>query len=242
MLADPAVIDRLSRAELCDLIETLEHLDRKERRRLIDRFYPDAGPLRRELYRKHIELFAAGAEHNERCFLAGNRVGKTSCAAYEITCHLTGEYPAWWVGRRFDRRVNIWAAGEDSKTVRDTVQKTLLGDHGDHGTGMIPGDALKRRSMRGGVPDAVDTQFVQHASGKLSTLSFKSYDQGRESFQGAKLDLVWFDEEPPMDVYTEGLTRVMSTVPGEQSGMALCTFTPLKGRSEVVELYLPSVA
>ena len=43
----------------------------------IDSYYPDDGPLRRELYPKHLEFFRAGIEHRERCFLAANRVGKT---------------------------------------------------------------------------------------------------------------------------------------------------------------------
>jgi hypothetical protein len=57
----------------------------------IDSYYPDEGPLRRELYPKHLEFFRAGVEHRERCFLAANRVGKTEgVGGYELTCHLTG--------------------------------------------------------------------------------------------------------------------------------------------------------
>ena len=60
----------------------------------IDSYYPDEGPLRRELYPKHLEFFRAGVEHRERCFLAANRVGKTEgVGGFELTCHLTGEYP-----------------------------------------------------------------------------------------------------------------------------------------------------
>ena len=31
--------------------------------------------------------------------------------------------------------------------------------------------------------------------------------RGREKFQGETLDYVWLDEEPPIDIYTEALTR-----------------------------------
>ncbi len=59
--------------------------------RRFDLFYPDTGPLRRELYQKHLEFFRAGAKYRERCFMAANRVGKTEGAGgYELTCHLTG--------------------------------------------------------------------------------------------------------------------------------------------------------
>jgi hypothetical protein len=78
----------------------------------IESFYPETGPLRRELYPRHMEFFAAGARHNERLFLGGNRVGKSEgVGAFECVLHLTGKYPAWWRGRRFSHPVAVWAAG-----------------------------------------------------------------------------------------------------------------------------------
>src|ERR1017187_2243178 len=62
--------------------------------------FPDEGPYRRELYPRHMEFLAAGATFRERLFMAGNRTGKTETGAYELTCHLTGQYPAWWRGKR----------------------------------------------------------------------------------------------------------------------------------------------
>src|SRR6266550_4536570 len=56
-------------------------------------FYPDEGPLRRELYPKHMAFFAAGREYQERAMVAGNRCGKTVVGAYETAVHLTGMYP-----------------------------------------------------------------------------------------------------------------------------------------------------
>ena len=75
--------------------------------------------------------------------------------------------------------------------------------------------------------------LVRHAEGRCSTLGFKSYDQGREKWQGETLDFVWFDEEPPLDIYTEGLTRTNAT-----GGMVWMTFTPLLGMSEVVMMFM----
>ena len=77
-----------------------------------DSYYLDNGTLRRELYPQHIGFFTAGADFRERLFIAGNRTGKTTVAAYEVTCHLTGIYPEWWEGRRFDHPVKVWVAGE----------------------------------------------------------------------------------------------------------------------------------
>jgi phage terminase large subunit-like protein len=201
--------------------------------------YPDHGPLRRELYAKHVEFFAAGRDHLERALIGANRCGKSTCAAYEVVAHMTGKYPEWWPGRRFERPVVCWVAGVDGKSVRETVQIALFGEEGRRGTGMLPGDAIISTTRRSGVSGAYDTALIRHVSGDASRLVFKSYDQGRESFQGSKIDLGWADEEPPADVYSEFLTRLMSTVPGEQSGLMLATFTPLLGLSQVVLGFLP---
>jgi phage terminase large subunit-like protein len=47
--------------------------------------------------------------------------------------------------------------------------------------------------------------------------------------------VVWFDEEVPMDIYMEGLTRLLTTC-----GIMMLTFTPLNGLTEVVLRFLPA--
>jgi phage terminase large subunit-like protein len=232
-------LDALSEAEQVELLRLLEEEDRYQRRNQLFGLYPDTGPLRRELYPKHLEFFAAGAKHQERAFVAANRVGKSLAGCYELTNHLIGWYPKWWVGRRFNRPITAWVAGEDAKAVRESLQEKLLGRPDDKGTGLVPFDRIKGTTPRSGVPDAVDTATFLHETGGMSRLVFKTYDQGRESFQASAVDVVMFDEEPPIDVYSEGLTRTMSTVPGQASGLVMCTFTPLKGLSAVVLSYMP---
>jgi phage terminase large subunit-like protein len=201
--------------------------------------YPDEGPLRRELYGKHLKHFAAGLRHNERALVGGNRSGKTLACSYEHTLHLIGWYPAWWDGFRFSRPIVGWAAGEDTKAVRESLQTTFLGPPGALGSGLIPRDRIERVVARGGVPDAVDAVQVRHSSGATSRLVFKSYEMGRENFQAAKVDVMQFDEEPPQAIYTEGMTRTMSTVPDEPNGLVICGFTPLRGLSGVVLSFMP---
>ena len=107
------------------LIETSKHYRLQHK---IESFYPETAPLRRELYVKHMQCFAADATFAERCFMAANRVGKSEgVGAYEMSLHLTDKYPAWWKGRRFTRAISAWAAGKDAKTVRDILQLALLG-------------------------------------------------------------------------------------------------------------------
>src|SRR6185437_15800763 len=105
----------------------LAQVNRAIARNRISSFYPPDGPLCRHNYQRHMEFFAAGAKFQERCFMAANRVGKTVVGAFETTLHLTGAYPDWWRGRRFDEPVEWWAAGDTSETTRDIVQLELLG-------------------------------------------------------------------------------------------------------------------
>lgn len=201
----------------------------RRRQTKIYSLFPDTGPLRRELYPKHLEFFADGALYRERLFRAANRVGKSEAGAFEVTCHATGIYPAWWQGKRFRRGVNILVAGESGRLVRDSIQEKLIGGPSAIGTGMIPFDCIVERRAKSGIPDACDTVLVKHISGGFSQIQFQSFDQGREAFQATARDVVWFDEEPPLSVYTEGLTRTMTT-----QGIVITTFTPLKGMSETV--------
>lgn len=191
----------------------------------------------RHKYPRHMEFFSAGATFRERAAIAANRVGKTwGMGSYETTCHLTGLYPPWWDGRRFTTPIRAWAAGKTNETTRDIIQSALLGDvigsgtkKRVSGTGMIPGDLIERLVWKQGIPDYVDTIRIAHVSGGYSVLGFKSYEQGRGSFEGTAQHLIWFDEEPPMDVYGEALIRTATT-----RGIIYLTFTPLEGMSDVV--------
>jgi len=190
-------------------------------------------------YAKQRQFHAEGSDHRERLLMAGNQLGKTYCGAAEAAIHLTGLYPDWWQGRRWDRPVRAWGGSKTGEVTRDGVQRYLIGEPKDEsqwGTGMIPADCLLDWGRRQGVPDALDNATVRHASGGTSTLGFKSYDQGRQKWQSETLDFVWFDEEPPMDIYMEGLTRTNAT-----GGMTFITFTPLLGMSDVVSMFLEAV-
>ena len=181
-----------------------------------------------------------GTPHRERLMLSANRVGKTEgVGGYETTLHLTGEYPDWWPGTRFNHPIRAWAAGDTTKTTRDIIQAKLLGSIGAMGTGLIPGDAIVGKPLsKAGVPDAVEIVAVKHISGGVSELVLKSYDQRREAFQGTERDVIWLDEEPPLAIYTECLLRTMGTQ-WFKGGLILCTFTPLMGLSDVVLNFLP---
>lgn len=239
-----ADVAAMSGEQLAYVLPRLREMALRERRRRFYRYFPETGPLRRVLYARHMEFFEAGATYSERCFMAANRVGKTeSGGGFEVTSHLTGEYRPWWSGHRFKRPIRSWIAGDTNETTRDILQKKMLGEitwskgrKTVDGTGMIPGDLLGPVTWKQGVADLIDTIKVRHVpTDGWSTLGIKSYAQGRKSFQGTEQDVIWLDEEPPADVYSECLTRLMTT-----SGLMMLTFTPLSGLSDVVMGFMPS--
>lgn len=231
-----ATLQRLSKAEKIELLELLMEKERRKLRNKLPSYTP---------YPKQLEFHAAGLTSRERLLMAGNQLGKTIAGSAEMALHLTGRYEEWedtqgmkWPGRKFDRPIRAWGGSKTNDVVRDVMQHLLVGEPKDKrlwGTGFIPGDAFDGDpSRKQGVADAVDGLMVKHISGLgSSSLGFKTYEQGREKWQGPTLDIVWFDEEPPMDIYMEGLTRTNAT-----GGFVYMTFTPLLGMSTVVEMFL----
>jgi Terminase large subunit, T4likevirus-type, N-terminal len=123
--------------------------------------------LRYRPYPKQAAFHAAGAVHRQRLLMAGNQLGKTTCGAAEAAFHLTGKYPDWWVGRRWDRPVRVWAASETWDVTRDGVHRLLIGEPKDQsqwGTGLIPGADLEDWLRRQGAPDALDSAIIKHVS------------------------------------------------------------------------------
>jgi phage terminase large subunit-like protein len=178
----------------------------------------------------------AGAVHRERLFCAANRIGKSTCGSAEMAFHLTGLYPSWWVGKKFDKPVRAWAAGVTNESVRDVLQDKLVGPptrRAEWGHGMIPKHCIDEVSMARGTADLIDTLSVLHESGGYSQLQFKSYSEGREKWQGVGPEVVYLDEEPPEPLYFEALTRT-----NETGGIVYTVFTPLLGMSNVVRMFL----
>ena len=164
-----------------------------------------------------------------------------SMGGYEVAIHLTGRYPRWWQGARWSRPIDCWAAGKNNESTRDIVQAKLFGkvkfngrEKNVDGTGLIPHEDIGAVTWKRGVANLIDTAKIRHSSGGWSEIGLKSYEQGRGSFEGTERDLIWCDEEPPIEVYEEAGIRLMT-----RSGHFLCTFTPLEGMSHVVLTFIP---
>ncbi len=157
----------------------------------------------------------------------GNRSGKTECGAVEAVYLATGTHP--YITNRPD--VEGWVVSLSYEVQRDVAQKKLL-------KYLSPSDIVDVVMEKGskGSPEngVIDFLVVKNSFGGTSRIYFKSCDQGREKFQGASLDFVWFDEEPPRDIYEECKMRLL-----DKRGYLFGTMTPLKGLTFVYdEIYL----
>lgn len=171
-------------------------------------------------------LFHKSLKKNRWVF-GGNRSGKTECGAVETIwiargCHPYRENKPDTVG---------WVVSLSTQVQRDVAQSKILG--------YLDKSWIVDIVMINGRKDApelgvIDTIIIKNVFGGYSKIGFKSCDQGREKFQGASLDYVWFDEEPPYDIYKECLMRVI-----DRQGIVYGTMTPLKGLTWVYnDIYL----
>lgn len=183
------------------------------------------------------EFHEAGRDNPERMLMAANRVGKTQGAAAEISYHLTGDYPNWWTGKRFEKPTLVWTGSPTNETSKDIVQTELVGDLGESlGTGWVPRGRIigKPTTRQAGVKNVIDSFKVRHKSGGSSTCIMKTYEQGWQKWQGTAPHVVWLDEEPDdYKIFSEAQTRILTS-----KGIVLVTFTPLSGVTELVEHFM----
>lgn len=157
---------------------------------------------------KQVIFHSAPARH--RLYIGGNRSGKTTGGILEDLWWLTGKHPY-------------------RKTPEDGVRGRIVGVDFINGIEKI----LKPELMRW-VPisllrdnnwsDSYDTleRTLHFANG--SFVEFMSYDQKLDKFAGTSRHFVHFDEEPPQDIYTECLLRLLDT-----KGSWWMTLTPVQG-------------
>ena len=186
-------------------------------------------------FEHQLRFFATGVS-SRRGILAANRIGKTVSTCYETAMHLTGLYPDWWTGKRFDKAITAMVAGEGWSQVALVLQNELLGTNDVKikdaiGTGAIPRSCVVPDTMRSDGANCIGVE-IRHSSGSNSYLLFANYTQEVRQMQGFKLNLAVFDEQPPDDFFSEIVTRTATT-----QGQVLCSFTPLKGLNGLVSKF-----
>lgn len=231
--------------ELVKQLEMLKHLElKKKRKKIYNNYYfnPKSETLNLDCYPKHKEFFENGKINKFRCFMAANRIGKTeSGGLYEASLHAIGWYPSWWNGLELNQGqdLTILIVSDSYKDSRNIIQNKLLRHHetADVGTGLIPYENIVEMRSLGNVPGCLDYMKVKRDCGGFTIIYFKASSQGREAFQGVEADIIYFDEEPPEPVFTEGLIRLASKMKG-LTGLMIATFTPLRGMTNLVSMML----
>lgn len=174
---------------------------------------------------------------SQRAIIGGNKTGKTYCAAFEVAMHLTGKYPDWWQGHRFEHPVQCLVAGPSSQVVRDVPQRELMGAPENmemQGEGAIPRGDIVNTLRHPGVPNAYESVMVRHhPTGKQSRCFFRAYEQGKEKFQGFHSHFTWLDEEPPEAVFGQVIRSTFTT-----KGLIAMSFTPENGLTDLTSRFL----
>jgi len=153
-----------------------------------------------------------------RAFLAGNRVGKTQWGGHEATRFAHKKHPFI----TFDDLPNeIWIGTESYDTHKDVLQPKLK-------KMLDPSRIVDQSFIR---KDIWSDLKYKADDGTIGKITFKSYDQGRAKWQGAGKALIWFDEEPPRDIWEECTVR-------QEAGRPLhiiLTMTPVLGMTWVYD-------
>ena len=178
--------------------------------------------------KKHLKQLAFHkCKKKNRWVFGGNRSGKTECGAVESVYMARGIHPY----RENRKDVFGWVVSLSTQVQRDVAQAKILHYLKPSWIEDITMLSGKKDSPEYGVIDQIR---IKNVLGGISVIGFKSCDQGREKFQGSSLDFVWFDEEPPKDIYDECRMRVL-----DKRGDIFGTMTPLKGLTFVYDdIYL----
>ncbi len=177
------------------------------------------------VHQKQVEFH--NCDKKNRWVFGGNRTGKTECGAVESIWLCRGEHPF----KKMEKACDGWVVSLSRQVQRDVAQSKILSYLKPEWIQDVVMSEGRKDSLSGGIIDYI---LIKNVFGGVSKLGFKSCDQGREKFQGTSLDFVWFDEEPPYDIYIECKMRVI-----DRCGQIFGTMTPLKGLTWVYdEIYV----
>jgi phage terminase large subunit-like protein len=170
-------------------------------------------------HEKQIDFHTSSAR--KRLFLGGNRSGKTVGGATETVMWLTGKHPYLSTPPPpvRGRCVSVDFINGVEKIVKPEVARWMPASE-------LLGGSWEKAFNK-------ELRILTLANG--STLEFMSMDQDVDKFAGTSRHFIWFDEEPPRDVYIECLQRLLDT-----SGSFWITMTPVDGMSSWIydDLYL----
>ncbi|MEG2014309.1 MAG: terminase family protein, partial [Clostridia bacterium] len=210
-----------------DIVVKIKKIEaEQERRKKLKLYNYNSGEI---VHTKQL-AFHKCAKKNRWVF-GGNRSGKTECGAVEAVWLSRGIHPY----RKNKPNTIGWVVSVSQQVQRDVAQQKLLSYIDPSWIIDVVMISGSKGSMANGI---IDTITMRNVFGGESKIAFKSCEAGREKFQGASLDFVWFDEEPPQDIYEECKMRVF-----DRDGDVFGTMTPLKGLTWVYDkIYINSAS
>ena len=228
-------ITHLSEDEQEELIQLLQERDTYIKYNRVEQFRP---------YEFQKKFYKAGTGVKRRMLCAGNRIGKSYSEAVEVSYHLTGLYPDWWEGHKFDYPILCWAVGITGDSTQKVLQKELFGtplakDVTEIGTGSIPKSAIIFDYL---VRDGHQIKFckIEHSTNGIvdgeSIIEFRSTAQGEHTLMGATVDYIWLDEEDAFrssEIYAQCVTRTATT-----GGHVVITATPENGMTALIKQFM----
>lgn len=179
--------------------------------------------------------------------IAGNQVGKTVSEGYHFALDVTGDYPDWWTGYRFEHAPNCLALGVDAEQLRSVIQPELFGEIVE-----LPG---QRKTFAGGwihkdeigriewsqVPNVARRVEVLTKYGSarvvLRTSSQTKTGTGSLSFAGPRICRIWVDECPPDELVGQLNVRTANGNLGK-GGRIGYTMTPEYGQTGLVTQFM----
>lgn len=205
-----------------NILQQIKQIEREQQRR-------KASPLARynkgKVHEKQM-AFHRCTKRNRWVF-GGNRSGKTECGAVETVWLARGIHPY----RQNKPNVSCWVVSLSQQVQREVAQQKIMYYLDKNWIEDVVMLAGSKASPEYGVIDYI---IIKNVFGGRSKIGFKSCEAGRDKFQGTSLDFVWFDEEPPRDIYDECKMRIL-----DRRGHIFGTMTPLKGLTWVYdEIYL----
>lgn len=209
----------MEKQDFKDLIKVVAELKRRENLKI---YNYNVGEV---VHQKQIDFHKS--PKRVRFVFGGNRTGKTECGAVECVYLARGIHPF----RENKPKTDGWVVSLSTRVQKDVAQKKVLSYLDPK---WIVGIVMSSGSQVNPENGIIERILVRNVSGEISTIGFKSVEEGRDKFQGASLDYVWFDEEPPESIYTECVMRVL-----DKKGDIFCTMTPLLGKTFVYDkIYL----
>jgi phage terminase large subunit-like protein len=215
--------------------ELIQERERRRKEEKLRYFYASDKPV----HQKQLEWHKC--QKRNKWTLSGNRTGKTVAGAIEMVVSMLGQsarrYLESWpeeirieydpMMTRFTGKSEAWVVSLSNEVQRDVAQKELLK--------WLPLGEIASINAREGKrddPENAVLDFIVLKNGNI--IGFKSVDQGRAKFQGTSKKLIWFDEEPPKEIYDECMMRTLDC-----QGHIIGTMTPLLGLTFVYDdIYL----